>query len=78
MKEMKKKFSPRKAEKCGICFFVNNKAVFTLVKTKDEDFNNVLVNETYIRMKKYSIVVCIIPINKKKGSVWPKNQKCQV
>lgn len=52
MKEMKKRFSPRKAEKCGICFFVNNKAVFTLVKTKDEDFNNVLVNETYIRMKK--------------------------
>ena len=29
-------------------------------------------------MKKYSIVVYIIPINKKKGSVWPKNQKRQL
>lgn len=38
-----------KAEKCGICFFVNNKAIFTLVKTKDTKFNERLLKSTYLR-----------------------------
>ena len=45
---MKETKTPR-AEKCGICFFVNNKAIFTLVKTKDEKFDEGLMQSTYLR-----------------------------
>ena len=47
-----KESQPNKAEKCGICFFVNNKAVFTLVKTRDEEFNESLLRNTYLQDKK--------------------------
>lgn len=46
-----KESQPNKAEKCGICFFVNNKAIFTLVKTKDEEFNKKLMEKTYFNNK---------------------------
>jgi hypothetical protein len=47
-----KESSPQpKAEKCGVCFFVNNKVIFTLVKTKNEKFNNELLENTYFPKK---------------------------
>ena len=39
---------PNRAEKCGICFFVNNKAIFTLVKTKNPEVYNDLLKFTYL------------------------------
>ena len=44
-----KESQPNKAEKCGICFFVNNKAIFTLVRTKNEKFNEELLRHTYLQ-----------------------------
>lgn len=46
-----KKSQPNKAEKCGVCFFVNNKPVFTLIKTKDEEFNKRIMEKTYFEKK---------------------------
>lgn len=46
-----KESQPNKAEKCGVCFFVNNKAIFTLVRTKDEKFNKKLMEKTYFNNK---------------------------
>lgn len=43
-----KESQPKKAEKCGICFFVNNKAIFTLVKTKNPEVYNDLLKFTYL------------------------------
>lgn len=42
------------AEKCGVCFFVGankEKPVFTLVRTKDTDFNERLLKDTYFEKK---------------------------
>lgn len=44
-----KESQPKKAEKCGICFFVDNKAIFTLVRTKNKKFNEDLLETTYFR-----------------------------
>ena len=44
-----KESQPKKAEKCGICFFVNNKAIFTLVRTRNKKFNEDLLKATYFR-----------------------------
>lgn len=44
---MKRESDQPRAEKCGVCFFVNNKAVFTLVKTKNEKFNKEILEKTY-------------------------------
>ncbi len=44
----------QKAEKCGICFFAGekkDKTIFTLVRTKDADFNERLLKDTYFRKK---------------------------
>ena len=40
---------PKRAEKCGICFFVGDKKVpvFTTVKTTDNEFNQKLLRDTY-------------------------------
>lgn len=46
-----KESQPNKAEKCGICFFVNNKAIFTLVRTKNQEFNDDLLKSTYLENK---------------------------
>ena len=42
-----KESQPNKAEKCGVCFFVNNKAIFTLTKVKDEKAYKELMESTY-------------------------------
>lgn len=42
---------PAKAEKCGICFFVNKKAIFTLVRTNNQEFNDDLLKSTYLEGK---------------------------
>ena len=46
-----KESQPNKAEKCGICFFVNNKAIFTLVRTNNQEFNDDLLKSTYLEDK---------------------------
>lgn len=46
-----KESQPNKAEKCGICFFVNNKVIFTLVRTKNQEFNDDLLKSTYLEDK---------------------------
>lgn len=38
-----------KAEKCGICFFIDNKPIFTLVRTRNQKFNRDLMEETYFK-----------------------------
>lgn len=43
------KHTKKRAEKCGICFFVNKKPVFALTETKDKNFDNKLRNEVYLR-----------------------------
>jgi len=44
--------SRTKAEKCGICFFVNGKAIFTLVRTNDQEFNEQMLEKTYLSHKR--------------------------
>ena len=48
---MKESKEQPKAEPCGVCFFVNNKAIFTLVKTKDEKVYEKLLKDIYLDPK---------------------------
>lgn len=48
---MKTKNVNEKAEKCGICFFIGQKPVFTTVKTSSQKFDNELIDNIYLNKR---------------------------